>query len=211
MAANPEWYVGVDIGGTFTDVILVGPSGQVVTDKVLSSPPDFATSVLHAVSRVVEDALIEPGSIGRVLHGTTVATNAILEATGAKTALVTTKGFRDVLEIGRLRRPRLYDLGWVKPTPLAARRHRFELNQRIAASGELVRRIDADEVASLADKLRAEGIESVAICLLNSYVRPDEEKWVAEALRRHLTLHDYAVKWGTRLLKYCRSGTRSDY
>jgi len=181
--ALDDWIVGVDIGGTFTDVILLGPAGEVVTDKVLSSPPDFATSVLTAVDRVVSDALIDPARIARVLHGTTVATNAILEMTGATTALVTTRGFRDVLELARLRRPTLYDLGWAKPAPLAQRRHRYEIDQRIAADGEVLRPVERDEVERLAAAMSEEGIEAVAVCLLNSYIRPDEERRVAEQLR----------------------------
>ncbi|TSA47165.1 MAG: hydantoinase/oxoprolinase family protein, partial [Actinomycetales bacterium] len=164
-----KWLVGVDIGGTFTDVILIGPDGEVVTDKVLSSPPDFATSVLSAIKQVIDEAQITPDQIVRVLHGTTVATNAILEMTGARTSLVTTLGFRDVLELGRLRRPRLYDLNWAKPRPLAARRHRYELNQRITASGDLLTEVDSKEVQALASKIRMEGIESIAVCLINSY------------------------------------------
>jgi len=182
-AVGKKWLVGVDIGGTFTDVILIGPAGEVVTDKVLSSPPDFATSVLSAIEQVINEAQITPDQIVRVLHGTTVATNAILEMTGARTSLVTTLGFRDVLELGRLRRPRLYDLNWAKPRPLAARRHRYELNQRITASGDLLTEVDSKEVQALASKIRMEGIESIAVCLINSYARPDEERKVADQLR----------------------------
>ncbi len=178
-----EWLVGVDIGGTFTDIILIGPSGEVVTDKVLSSPPDFATAVLTAVDRVVSDARIDAPAISRVLHGTTVATNAILEMTGATTALVTTKGFRDVLELGRLRRPTLYDLGWSKPAPLVRRRHRYELDHRLLADGSVEKPVHHDEVVQIADAMRAEGVGAVAICLLNSYASPEEERRVAEQLR----------------------------
>jgi N-methylhydantoinase A len=190
MAGNPKdlaieqkWLVGVDIGGTFTDVILIGPDGEVVTDKVLSSAPDFATSVLAAIGQVIGDAGISPDQIVRVLHGTTVATNAILEMTGARTSLVTTAGFRDVLELGRLRRPRLYDLNWSKPLPLAARRHRYELHQRISATGELLSEVSSEEVKILASQMNIEGIEAVAVCLINSYVRPDVERKVADQLR----------------------------
>lgn len=184
--SDQKWLVGVDIGGTFTDVILIGPSGEVVTDKVLSSPPDFATSVLSAIGQVVGEAGITPDQIVRVLHGTTVATNAILEMTGARAGLVTTSGFRDVLELGRLRRPRLYQLNWTKPIPLAARRHRYELNQRITSNGELLGEVDSNEVKGLASHMRIEGIEAVAVCLINSYVRPDVERKVASQLRELL-------------------------
>ena len=178
-----NWSIGVDIGGTFTDIILLGPDGEIVTDKVLSSPPDFATSVVEAVQRVLEASSVTAGRVGRILHGTTVATNAILEMTGATTALVTTAGFRDVVELGRLRRPTLYNLGWAKPRPLAARRYRYELHQRIAADAEVLVEVDAHEVKVLAERMRDERVEAVAVCLVNSYIRPDVERRVAEQLR----------------------------
>ncbi|SFO22703.1 hydantoinase/oxoprolinase family protein [Amycolatopsis rubida] len=180
------WRVGADIGGTFTDVIALGPAGQVVPMKVLSTPPDFGTGVVTATTGVLAEAGAAPDAVTAMLHGTTVATNAILEAAGARTAVVTTLGFRDVLELGRLRRPVLYDLSWVKPVPLAARRDRHELAQRITADGRLDPAADEAEVRALASRLRADGIEAVAVCLLNSYVRPDEERRVAESLRAEL-------------------------
>ncbi|WP_236790936.1 hydantoinase/oxoprolinase family protein [Amycolatopsis sp. GM8] len=180
------WRVGADIGGTFTDVIALGPAGQVVPMKVLSTPPDYGTGVVTATTSVLETAEAAPAEVVAMLHGTTVATNAILEMNGARTAVVTTRGFRDVLELGRLRRPVLYDLSWVKPVPLARRRHRHELAQRITADGRLDPPADAGEVRALAARLRADGIEAVAVCLLNSYVRADEERRVAELLRAEL-------------------------
>jgi N-methylhydantoinase A len=154
--------------------------------KVLSTPPDFAAGVLSASLAGLAQAGAAPADVALLLHGTTVATNAILEMTGARTGLVTTAGFRDVLEIGRLRRPYLYDLSWVKPVPLARRRHRYELNQRITAGGELAPAADEAEVAAVTGQLRAAGIEAVAVCLVNSYRRPDEERRVADLLRQAL-------------------------
>ena len=115
-----------------------------------------------------------------------MATNAILERDGATTALVTTRGFRDVLELGRLRRPHLYDLSWQKPEPLAKRRHRFELDHRIAGSGEILRPVSADEVRRIAESAEREGIRAIAVCLLNSFLRPDVERDVARQLRELL-------------------------
>ncbi|WP_033288927.1 hydantoinase/oxoprolinase family protein [Amycolatopsis jejuensis] len=180
------WRVGADIGGTFTDVIALGPAGEVVPVKVPSTPPDYGAGVVTATTAVLTSAGARPESVVAMLHGTTVATNAILSMSGVRTAVVTTRGFRDVLEIGRLRRPALYDLSWSKPQPLARRRNRYELDQRIAAGGQLEPPADDDEVRTLAKQLRADGIEAVAVCLLNSYVRPDEERRVADLLRTEL-------------------------
>jgi len=180
------WRVGADIGGTFTDVIALGPDGEVIPMKVPSTPPDYGAGVVAATTDVLASAGARPEAVIAMLHGTTVATNAILSMSGVRTAVVTTRGFRDVLELGRLRRPELYDLSWSKPTPLARRRHRYELDQRITADGRLEPAADEDEVRTLATRLRADGIRAVAVCLLNSYVRPDEERRVADLLRAEL-------------------------
>ncbi|GLY43232.1 methylhydantoinase [Amycolatopsis sp. NBRC 101858] len=186
MIPSSGWRVGADIGGTFTDVIALGPAGEVVPMKVLSTPPDYGTGVVTATTAVLDAAGAAPAAVAAMLHGTTVATNTILEMAGARTAVVTTQGFRDVLELGRLRRPVLYDLSWTKPVPLAARRDRHELAQRITADGRLTPPADEADVRALAARLRADGIDAVAVCLLNSYVRPDEERRVAELLRAEL-------------------------
>ncbi|WP_439680947.1 hydantoinase/oxoprolinase family protein [Embleya sp. MST-111070] len=180
------WRVGADIGGTFTDVIALGPAGEVVPMKVLSTPPDYGAGVVTATTDLLSSVDAEPEAVAAMLHGTTVATNAILSMSGVRTAVVTTRGFRDVLELGRLRRPVLYDLSWSKPEPLARRRHRHELDQRITADGRLDPPADDDEIRALAAKLRADDIRAVAVCLINSYVRPDEERRVAELLRAEL-------------------------
>ncbi|MFC4943019.1 hydantoinase/oxoprolinase family protein [Pseudonocardia sp. GCM10023141] len=180
------WRVGADIGGTFTDVIALGPGGQVVPVKLLSTPPDFATGVVAATVAAILEAGAGADAVLAMLHGTTVATNAILEMDGARTAVVTTRGFRDVLELGRLRRPSLYDLSWVKPRPLAARRHRYELAQRITADARLDPPADPGEIADMAELMRAADVEAVAVCLINSYLRPDEERRVAQLLREAL-------------------------
>lgn len=181
--SDDQWLIAADIGGTFTDVLALGPDARIVPMKVLSTPPDFDTGVITGVRNALAEADVEPSKVAAVLHATTVATNAILEKTGARTALVTTKGFRDVLEIGRLRRPLLYDLSWKKPAPLAQRRHRYELDHRILADGRIERAVDPSHVATLADQLRTDEIETVAVCLLNSYVAPEVERAVADQLR----------------------------
>ncbi|WP_284976758.1 hydantoinase/oxoprolinase family protein [Arthrobacter sp. efr-133-TYG-104] len=177
------WLVAADIGGTFTDIIALGPDARVVPVKVLSTPPDFGTGVINGAVEALSAASAHATEVVGVLHATTVATNAILERQGAKTALVTTKGFRDVLEIGRLRRPLLYDLSWKKPDPLVKRRNRHELSQRIASDGTVLEAIEGAELEALAKQLVEDGIESVAVCLINSHVSPEEERMVADKLR----------------------------
>ncbi|MGC0420127.1 hydantoinase/oxoprolinase family protein [Embleya sp. AB8] len=180
------WRVGADIGGTFTDVIALGPAGEVVPMKVLSTPPDYGAGVVAATTDLLSSVGARPEAVTAMLHGTTVATNTILAMSGVRTAVVTTRGFRDVLELGRLRRPVLYDLSWSKPEPLARRRHRYELDQRITADGRLAPPAADDEIRTLATRLRADDIRAVAVCLINSYVRPDEERRVADLLRAEL-------------------------
>ncbi len=178
-----SYRLGIDIGGTFTDLVLVGADGSVHVAKVVSTPPDFGDGVIRGLESIVAGAQISPSAIQDVIHGTTVAANAILEGRGAKTALLTTRGFRDVLELGRMRYPVLYDISWRKPKPLVPRRFRFELDFRIDSHGELERPLDAAALDALVDELRKHQIESVAICFINSYLNPELEKGVADDLR----------------------------
>jgi N-methylhydantoinase A/oxoprolinase/acetone carboxylase beta subunit len=176
--------VGVDVGGTFTDVILHCADGRVRVHKLLSTPPTYDRAVVEAVSGLA--AAPDAGEVGEVVHGTTVATNAVLQRLGAETALVTTAGFRDVLELRRLRIPHMYDLFWRKPPPLVERRLRFEVSERLAADGTVVRPLDDAEVSVLAGRLRALGIDSVAVCFLHSYLYPEHEQRVGGILAREL-------------------------
>jgi N-methylhydantoinase A/oxoprolinase/acetone carboxylase beta subunit len=173
--------IGVDVGGTFTDVILQAPDGRVSIRKVLSTPPAYDRAVVEAVA-----GLTNGDPIGGVVHGTTVATNAVLERRGALTALVTTAGFRDVLELRRLRIPHMYDPFWRKPDPLVARRLRFEVHERTAADGTELAPVDESEVRGIAAQLREAGVESVAVCLLHSYRFPEHEQAVGRILREEL-------------------------
>jgi N-methylhydantoinase A len=181
-----SWRIGADIGGTFTDVVALGPAGRLVPMKVLSTPPAFGEGVVTATETALAAGETTADQVDAMLHGTTVATNAILEMAGAPTAVVTTRGFRDVLELGRLRRPTLYDLSLVKPRPLAPRRHRFELDQRIHADGMLGPAAAGVDVADVAAEIRSAGVAAVAVCLVNSHLRPDEERRVADLLRAEL-------------------------
>ena len=173
--------VGVDVGGTFTDVVLHDGDGRVVVRKVLSTPPRYDRAVVDAVGALAGDA-----TVGEVVHGTTVATNAVLERRGSLTALVTTAGFRDVLELRRLRIPHMYDLFWRKPEPLVTRRFRFEVNERVTADGTVLRPLDEDECRALAARLRDAEVESVAVCLLHSYLFPRHEQRLGAILDEEL-------------------------
>ena len=175
--------VGVDVGGTFTDVILHTADGRAVVRKLLSTPPDYDVAVVRAVGDLTGSASRPPSE---VVHGTTVATNAVLERLGSLTALVTTKGFRDVLELRRLRIPHMYDLFWRKPAPLVERRLRFEIDERVLADGTVLRALDEGEARTLAGRLREAGIESVAVCLLHSYAHPGHEQALGRVLGEEL-------------------------
>jgi len=170
--------LGVDVGGTFTDLVLVGPDGRALTRKVLSSTANYAEAILSGTQALLADAGLGPGAIGEVIHGTTVATNAILERRGARTGLITTAGFRDLLEIGRLRLARLYDLDFERPIPLVPRRVRLEVTERMNHRGAVVTALDRRSVESAVDRLVGEGVESIAVCLLHAYANPSHEQAV---------------------------------
>ena len=172
--------IGVDVGGTFTDVILHEADGRVRVHKLLSTPPSYDRAVVAAVSGLVNDGAA--AGVAEVVHGTTVATNAVLERLGAETALLTTRHFRDVLELRRLRIPHMYDLFWRKPPPLVERRLRFEVSERMAADGTVVTPLDEEEVRMLAGRLQELGIDSVAVCFLHSYLYPEHEQRVGAIL-----------------------------
>jgi len=169
--------IGIDVGGTFTDFTLLNEEdGSVHFHKVASTPHDPSAAIEHGISELLQTYKIAPEDIGHIGHGTTVATNLIIERRGALTGLITTKGFRDVIEIGRQVRPHLFDYTVVKPPPLAARQHRIEVSERIAANGDVVTALDEREVESAAARLKAARIQSVAICFLHAYRNPSHEQ-----------------------------------
>ena len=183
--------VGVDIGGTFTDIVCLGDDGRIHVKKVSSSPDDYARAIIEGIRELFRETGLGAPDVAEVLHGTTVASNAILERRGAKTGLITSRGFRDVLEIRRLRMPRLYDLAWEKPPPLVERALRAEVTGRISAAGAVQVPLDAAEVERVLDGLLAEGIEALAVCLLNAYASPAHEQAVSAVVARrapHLAL-----------------------
>mgnify|MGYP001298869431 CR=1 FL=1 len=166
---------GVDIGGTFTDIVLLGDDGSRYTKKVSSTVDDYARAIIDGLAALLAEIGGEPSGIAELLHGTTVASNAILEHKGARTGLITTRGFRDVLEIRNLRMPRLYDMSWTKPPPLVERRLRAEVDERVNAEGGVDTPLDEASVERAARFLRDEGVEAIAICLLHSYLNPANE------------------------------------
>jgi N-methylhydantoinase A len=197
--------IGVDVGGTFTDVILHEADGRVRVHKLLSTPPSYDRAVVEAVSGLAGS---RGGSgVDEVVHGTTVATNAVLQRLGAETALVTTRHFRDVLELRRLRIPHMYDLFWAKPPPLVERRLRFEVAERMAADGTVVKALDDDEVRALAVRLGELGIDSVAVCFLHSYLYPAHEERVGEILAAELP--EATVSLSSEILREQREYERS--
>jgi N-methylhydantoinase A len=176
--------LGVDVGGTFTDAVLLD-GGEVHTAKVPTTPREESAGVMRAVEAVLERAGAAPGDVDVFAHGMTVGTNALLEERGATTALIATRGFADLLEIGRQDRPQLYRLCAPKPAPLVGPDHRFEAGERVGPEG-VVEPLGEDEPERLAAAIEASGAEAVAICLLFSYLEPSHERRLAEHLRQRL-------------------------
>jgi len=176
--------VGVDVGGTFTDIVLLGDDGSIHTAKIPSSVENYANAIVDGLSQVFRETGLDGKVIEEVRHGTTVASNAILEHKGARTGLVTTKGFRDVLEIRTLRMPRLYDIGWTKPPPLVERYLRQVVDERVNAQGVIERALDPADAERAVDALLAEKVETIAVCLLNSFANPKHELAIADIIRR---------------------------
>ncbi len=179
-----QFRVGVDIGGTFTDIVFLDAEGRIHTRKVSSTADNYARAIVEGIRELFHERGLGGSDVAEVMHGTTVASNAILELRGARTGLITTRGFRDVLEIRRLRMPRLYDLAWEKPAPLVERSLRMEVDERVNARGEVVRPLDVAGVERALDRLLAEGIEALAVCLINAYANPAHEEQVQALVRR---------------------------
>ena len=173
--------IGVDVGGTFTDLVAAGPDGTLRIAKVPSTPPEFHRAVLDAVGSVV--AGNAPGS-ARLVHGSTVATNALLQRAGEPIAFVTTEGFRDMLLIGRQNRPELYALRVRRPPPITPAENWFTVRERVDASGRVVEPLDDADLASVVNAIRERGLRHAAVCLLFSFVNPDHERRVGGALAR---------------------------
>ena len=166
-----EYRLAADIGGTFTDIVLDTPSGR-HTSKVLTTPRAPEAGVFEAVDLVLKLASVDPGEIAVFVHGTTLATNALIERKGARTAFLTTRGFRDVLEMGFEKRFEQYDIFMDKPDPLVPRPLRREVDERVSSGGQVIVPLDAAGVREIAAEWRAAGIEAVAVGLLHAYAHP---------------------------------------
>ena len=176
--------VAADIGGTFTDIAALTDDGRLVTCKVPSTPANYADAVVAGIGEMLADDAASLTAIEEVLHGCTVATNAILEHKGARTALVTTKGFRDVLELQRIRVPKLYDPLYEKPVPLVPRNLRFEVTERLSSDGAVVTPLDLADAEAIAERVRACDVDAIAVCFLHSFVNPEHERQVGAILRK---------------------------
>jgi N-methylhydantoinase A len=176
--------IGVDIGGTFTDIVLVGSDGEIHTLKIPSSADDYARAIVEGLGQVFGESGAAPAAVEEIRHGTTVASNAILERKGARVGLITTAGFRDVLEIRTLRMPRLYDLAWNKPEPLVPRYLRQTVRERIDHKGLIEVALTTADAERAVAQLLAEKVEAIAVCLLNSFANPAHELMVGDVVKR---------------------------
>jgi N-methylhydantoinase A len=181
------WRIGIDIGGTFTDVALVEEgTGRIAIAKLPTTPPDFGQAVIDGIRQGLDDNRIDPAEVSLLSHATTVVTNALLENKGARAGFVATRGFRDILELRRSSRADLYDLLQDAPAVLVPRRWRFEITERIDAQGEVVMPLAGEELPALIEAIRDAGLQTVAVSFLFSFLNDVHERRVGEALRAAL-------------------------
>ncbi|MCR4404913.1 MAG: hydantoinase/oxoprolinase family protein, partial [Candidatus Acetothermia bacterium] len=190
--------LAIDIGGTFTDLVALDEaSGAVILGKDDTTPHEFAQGVINTIRK----SRVDPQEVTQFVHGTTVVINAIAERKGASVALITTKGFRDVLEIQRASRPDMYNLFYRKPRPFVPRRHRFEVTERLNYRGEVLQELDEAEVRRVIERCKAHGLESIAVCFIHSYANPAHERRVRALIEElypeaHVTLsHEIIQEW----------------
>ncbi|MCR8632804.1 hydantoinase/oxoprolinase family protein [Paenibacillus radicis (ex Xue et al. 2023)] len=180
-----RYMVGVDVGGTFTDVTLVDSySGEILNHKVPSTPEDPSRAIMNGVVQIMELNEVPVSELRYLAHGTTVATNSLIERKGALTGLLVTEGFRDLLEIGRQTRPSLYDFFKEKPEPVIPGHLRLEVDERLYADGSVRKQLDRDRLREAIEHLKSEGVQSIAVCFLFSYLNPEHEKQAVEEIRR---------------------------
>ncbi len=180
--------IGIDVGGTFTDVVLINDqNGQIHYTKTLTTPDNRAIGVINGLEKILEMASVNAKEVDYIVHGTTTGTNALIERKGARTGLITTAGFRDVLEIARIERPDagLYDIFVDLPAPLVPRYLRVEVNERVGASGEVVRPLDEESVKQAITYLQQQEVEAIAVCLIFSFRNPDHERRLRELCQTH--------------------------
>jgi N-methylhydantoinase A len=181
-----ETRLGVDIGGTFTDIVMISKEGTVYSKKLLSTPSDYSAAIEDGITKLCAELAMDARRVNEFVHATTVATNTIIERKGVKVALVTTAGFRDVLELARFRAPRPYDIQFRKPEPLVPRQLRFEVPERVGADGKIVRPLDAGSLEEIAQVLERENVRALAICFINSCANNAHEVQAAEFFARRL-------------------------
>ena len=186
------WSIGIDIGGTFTDVVARG-EGRTHSRKVLTTHDDPARGVEAGVAGILDDARIEPDAVERLVHATTLFTNTLIERTGACTGLITTRGFRDTLEIGRERKYELYDLAITKPPPLVPRDRRFEATERVGANGEVLEPLDTQCLDAAMSELARHDVNAVAIAFLHAYANPEHERAARDRLVERFPELSFAI------------------
>jgi N-methylhydantoinase A len=187
MGSEMVWFIGVDVGGTFTDFYAFDDTeGRACVHKTPSTPDNPARAILDGLDTLCRREGIAPDAVGRLGHGTTVATNALIQRRGAPVALITTAGFRDLLEIGRQIRPKMYDLKADYPPPLVPRERRFEIAERIGPKGDVVTPLSEATIAAAVDEVRAANVEACAVCLLFGFLNPAHERAIGAALREAL-------------------------
>lgn len=178
--AESQYRIGFDVGGTFTDFVLQSPTGEICTAKRLTTYPDPSQACLAGLDDLLARAGCPWTALGQAVHGTTIGSNLVIERKGRDVALITTRGFRDVLIIGRSKRYQVYDLQIEKPRPLIPRRLIAEVPERVLADGSVLERLDEDEARRVIRRLAARGVRAVAVCLLHAYVNPAHERRLAE-------------------------------
>ena len=180
-----NWRVGIDTGGTFTDVVAVNTrSGDLELHKVHSTPEEPSNAVINGVLEIVRRGGFSLEDIALIVHGSTVATNAVLTRSGARLAMVTTRGFRDVLQIRRQNRPELYDLRSRRPEGLVVRSHIIEVDERVLYDGTVLKALSHAEIGRAASRIAELDVDAVIVGMLNSYVNPDHERLLGDRLRR---------------------------
>ena len=186
---SADWRIGVDIGGTFTDIVLWNATDNTLrSSKLLTTPDDPSQAVIEGIKKILAENNIATSELKAVIHGTTLVANALIERKGVPTGLITTRGFRDVLEIGREWRYDLFNLDIEMPQPLVERRHRYEISERIEASGHVIKPVHLEELDAIAAKLRDNNIGSVAISLLHAYQNSEHERAVQNYLEQQLPI-----------------------
>jgi N-methylhydantoinase A len=176
--------IGIDIGGTFTDIVALRRDGSLHTKKVSSTVDDYSRAIVTGLGEILRASGFSVAEVAEIRHGTTVASNAILERKGARTGLIATAGFRDILEIRTLRMPRLYDMTWQKPPVLVPRYLRVTVDERLDAAGRVQRPLAPEDAARAVRRLLDERVEAIAVCLLHAYANPVHEQLLKDVIQR---------------------------